>query len=325
MPKRTIWYATTRARDPGTDGFGASPEEPPERLWSGFARCTPAKAPEQEGVCHDHVTARPDAPAKGLVETLRDWTSDDGALPLLFVHGFNHGFRDALTRAADLAAWLEGGEAKLRVAPLVFTWPSDGVQSIAAYKADRRDAASAALGFAVLLRAVSALRLKAERRPVLLAHSMGVFATRCGVQKVAPVLDALRLPLFRAGLLMAGDDGADVFAASPSASESAGGLRPLSALCGRVSVFFHRQDGVVRFVSGAINGGRRLGADGPRPLADLPANVSAQDVSAIVTMPAPWEADTVPIGATTPDWIAHQYHRNHPEVRRMMLTILAPA
>ena len=325
MAPRTVWFATTRARDPCTDAFGASPEEPPDRVWAGFARCTPAASPAKEGRCHDHTTAHPGAPARGLADTLRDWTSDPEAVPLLIVHGFGHAFRDALTRAADLAAWLEAGTPKLRLAPLAFTWPSDGVQSIPAYKADRRDAASAAPGFAVLLRAISALRLPEGRRPALLAHSMGVYATRCGVQKIAPALDALRLPLFRHALLMAGDDGADVFSPEPSASGSAGGLRPLAQLAAQVSVFFHQQDGVVRYLSGTINGGARLGASGPKPARGLPANVSAEDVSGIVTMPSPWEADPVPIGAATPDWIAHQYHRNHPEVRKMVLARIADA
>ncbi|MDW8398838.1 MAG: alpha/beta hydrolase [Acetobacteraceae bacterium] len=321
MSVRTVHFATNRSYDPVRLRFGVKPEDGAAPLWSGFAACLAAPSPAVDGRLRSFDVARPEEPETGLRETIADWlgSAGNGEVPLLFVHGFNFGFEDALVRAADVAAWLEGGPGAPRLRPLVFTWPSNGLGTVAAYHDDQADAA-AAPSLARLFRAIADAMPQENpaRRPVLLAHSMGVFATRCGVQALKPPLPQR---IFRHAFLMAGDDWTDVFA-STGASASAGALRPLAAMAEAVTVGFNAADGVVWLVSEAINDGPRLGANGPMPRAELPTNVAAVDYSMAAAKPPPWVQQTIPNGESETNWQAHQYYRNNAAVRADMLAAI---
>lgn len=98
---------------------------------------------------------------------LRD--ADEGDV-LLFVHGFNNSFDDAILRAAQLAYDLEFPG---RVA--TFCWPSHG--DFTKYAPDAEHAAASATALAdalrVLLKNVTSGESKSERRVHIMAHSMG--------------------------------------------------------------------------------------------------------------------------------------------------------
>jgi esterase/lipase superfamily enzyme len=325
MALRTVHFATNRMYDPLRLRFGVKPEAGEAPLWSGFAVCHPAPSPLVDGRLRSFDVARPESPEQGLAETLADWigAAANDELPLLFVHGFNFLFEDALVRAADVAAWLERGEGAPRIRPLLFSWPSNGLGTLAAYHDDRADAAGAAPSLARLLREAAKQRakqnVKEERRPVLLAHSMGVFALRCAVQALGPEPPR---GLFRHAFVMAGDDRTDLFA-EPGASDSAAGLRPLAEMADGVTVGFNRTDGVVWLVSGTIHQEERLGAAGPKPREQLPKNVAAVDYSMAAAKPPPWVEQTVPNGEAEMNWQAHQYYRNNAAVRADMLAAIA--
>lgn len=321
MALRTVHFVTNRGYDPHRLRFGTKPDDGAAPLWAGFAACLPAPSPMVEGKLRGFDVARPDKPDAGLRQTIADWlgAAEAGEIPLLFVHGLNFGFEDALIRAADVATWLEAGPGAPRLRPLLFTWPSNGLGTRAAYRDDRVDAEGAAPSLARLFLAIASAKPKEHARPVLLAHSMGVFVTRCGVQ-------ALKGPtpkrLFRQALLMAGDDRTDLFATTGD-SDSAGALRPLAGMADAVTVGFNNTDGVVWLVSGTMHREKRLGAAGPLPRADLPKNIAAVDYSMAAAKPPPWVEQTVPNGEAEMNWQAHQYYRNNAAVRVDMLAAIA--
>lgn len=187
MTKRTVFFATNRAYDPRRNTFGSRPDLPEHRLWSGFAAVATSRRPERAGTADSPSVALPDDSDKGLRQTLADWVgaAEAGEIPLLFVHGFDFDFAEAIVRAGDIAEWLSQERGAPRFAPLCFTWPSDGIGSLSAYHADRTDAERAAPALAHLLAEIARLEAAAAQRSVLLAHSMGVsrHAAVCSVRR----------------------------------------------------------------------------------------------------------------------------------------------
>lgn len=320
MAKRTVFFATNRTYDPTRNEFTTRPDEPPHRLWAGFVRHAASADPARDGRPDPPQIARREDPEAGLRATLADWLArGDGRVPLLFVHGFALRFPDAVARAGDLAAWLEAAPGAPRFRPLCFSWPSDGITSLSAYRADRIDAEGGAAALAHLVVAIARAAPPPAARPVLIAHSMGVFALRCAVQRLASLLHPLPAGLFRHAFLMAGDDETDVFRRGDGASPSEGGLRPLATLAARTTVGVHRDDGVLWLISRWLNRSRRLGATGPKPAREVPAGVKVVDYSMVATRP-----DTpIPPDQAEMNWVAHQYYRNNPHVRADMLAAIA--
>src|SRR3954469_6622667 len=83
---------------------------------------------------------------------------------LVFIHGFNNRFEDAVFRFAQLAH-----DANAPVVPVLFTWPSRG--SVLAYGYDRESTAYSRNGLESLLNAISGNPAVGEIS--ILAHSMG--------------------------------------------------------------------------------------------------------------------------------------------------------
>ena len=91
---------------------------------------------------------------------------------LVFVHGFDNTFDDAVLRVAQLQYDLQfPGHA------IAFCWPSQGSESVDAYKADADQAESSAAALADLLRTLlAATAAGGDSKPPqihLIAHSMG--------------------------------------------------------------------------------------------------------------------------------------------------------
>src|SRR5262249_42848312 len=91
-------------------------------------------------------------PKFSLFDEIRSRMAKDVPHTVLFIHGFNYTFPEALTGAAKLRAVLKQGDfSPFNI--IVFTWPSDGEMiPWVSYASDRRDAhASGSAGGRALL------------------------------------------------------------------------------------------------------------------------------------------------------------------------------
>ena len=122
---------------------------------------------------------------------------------LIFVHGFNNRFDDAVYRFAQIVH-----DAKVPGIPVLFTWPSRGELKLRAYTYDRESANYSRDAFEQLLATLAANPNVKEIN--IVAHSMGNWVT----------LEALRAMSIRSGkiggkirnvLLVAPDVDVDVF------------------------------------------------------------------------------------------------------------------
>ncbi|MGG5819806.1 alpha/beta hydrolase [Falsiroseomonas sp. HW251] len=321
MPARQVFFATNRAVDGQTRRFGGLCCQPPDALRTGFVSCTGLADPVPEGEC-DFATLQlaPDT-ADALADSVAKWlltAEHEGAVPLLFTHGFNHTYADAMSRTAKLCAWLEAGWDRSFL-PFAFTWPSQGRGPVS-YDDDAQQVGQSGPALAKLIAAVAAAR-RPGQKVVYLAHSMGVQATRWGMKAIEPMLPALKArPVFAQAFLMAGDDVRDVLD-RPGASPTAGALRAIAEVAAFTTIGVNRDDGVVWLVSGVANGKDRLGAAGPSRPQDLPANVAVVDYSRVVLDFGP--DILVPQTEVTANWVGHQYYRNAPLVRADLLATIA--
>ena len=100
-------------------------------------------------------------PVKQWRESLASWGADDA---LIFVHGFNTSFEQALYRNAQIV-W----DLQFRGVPILFSWPSRG--RMLDYGYDRNSALAAPTAFLKVIRLVA--REPTLKRIHILAHSMG--------------------------------------------------------------------------------------------------------------------------------------------------------
>jgi esterase/lipase superfamily enzyme len=333
MTQRTVFFATNRAEGRGRPGdagivFGTAPAAWEGELRAGSALADAAPDPSRYGRYLSRSLAHPD-PDTSVVRTVADWLAaacKGDAVPLLLVHGFDFLFEEAIVWSADLMEWYALGAAdrsgKPRLVPLMFSFPSCGKIGLGEYKQDQARAELSGEALARLIRAVdkAVAAKRPPRRPMLLAHSMGVLVTRRAVQALAGAHGATPPKgLFDQAFLMAGDDWHDVFdPPGGEGSEAKGALRPLAGIARYVTIGVHRGDGVVKWLSGTINGGQRLGAAGPKTPSALPPGVAVVDYS--------YQGATVgsaPKGEAEPNWVGHQYYRNSRAVRADLLAAIA--
>jgi esterase/lipase superfamily enzyme len=246
-----------------------------------------------------------------------DDLSDPGRNLLVFIHGFDNSFENAITRAAFNQQWfaasgLQGAETSV----VAFSWPSRGkLISLpfpsAAYRRDQTTAGQSGLHlmtfFANLEPIITSARAKGNR-VFLLAHSMGNWALQAAVESwVTPGNgDAL---LFDEVILAAADEIYNSFEFGPT-----GRLSALDRLSRRVSVYASNEDAVLD-ISMAINlGAKRLGQDGPH------------DRSNTDRFP-PAKYRTVQCGGFRDYRInlgsSHQYYRRSPGVRMDIANAMA--
>ncbi|MYG50821.1 MAG: alpha/beta fold hydrolase [Rhodospirillaceae bacterium] len=223
-----------------------------------------------------------------------------GVDTVLFIHGFDYSFHEALIDAALLKRTYETAETSYTF--FVFSWPSDGsLMPYIAYANDRADArtSGAALGRGLLklgefVRRVSdelgprvrsdlgrdaeTARLRKELcagRLHLMAHSMGGYVLRHAVQGMRREIGDDLPRLFDEILLIAVDEDADAF-------EHDHKLALLPRLARRVTVYHNRED-IPLAISDLTKGNPdRLGADGPAHPHLLPAKVTVVDCTDVV-------------------------------------------
>ncbi|NIA69124.1 alpha/beta hydrolase [Pelagibius litoralis] len=233
---------------------------------------------------------------------------------LIFVHGYDHEFREAAGRAVQLQQWLAAGGKDM--AMLFFTWPSAGAGvSRRTYADDRKRAecSGLALGRAVL-KATDFIRntqrdARCDGRIHLLCHSMGNWAMRGAVQGMRTFVGNNIPPLFDEVILTAADEDDDTLEAKHK-------VAPLLRGCRRLTVYYNHQDAALKASDYAMGNPDRLGRSGPRSAAGLPGKVAVVNVAPKVI----WEAKGA--NAWTADPTGHQYFRNNPRVRQDMIDVL---
>jgi esterase/lipase superfamily enzyme len=243
--------------------------------------------------------------------------SNAGRNLLVFVHGFDNTFDDAITRAAFNREFLAAsGEVGTDTTVLAFSWPSLGqLISFPVLDADyRHDQNMARLSGMHLMSFFAQLEplLRTARanacRTYLLAHSMGNLALQSAAENWFLHGNG-NAALFDVSILAAGDCGYDAFA-----QPNLAGLSGLSLLSSRISFYYSAVDQVIN-LSSSLNGLQRLGHDGPKDRTDQtafpPTNYHTFDASGV---------NDYRVGFLS----SHQYYRLSPAVRSEIASDMAP-
>jgi esterase/lipase superfamily enzyme len=165
---------------------------------------------------------------------------------LVFVHGFNNRFDEAVYRLAQISY-----DSQAPGIPVLFSWPSQGVVGLQAYENDRESALDSRASFQQLLDTIA--NNPKVKEVTVLCHSMGCLLT----------LEALHAKATRTGRI--GDKVKNVLLVAPDVDfnrfraqmAQMGSARPRFAL-------FVSQDDRALKISSAIQGGTtRLGAVNP--------------------------------------------------------------
>lgn len=233
---------------------------------------------------------------------------------LIFVHGYDHTFREAAGRAVQIQQWLAAGGQNMTL--LLFTWPSAGAGvGRRTYHDDRKraEASGPALGRAIL-KATDFIRNtpRSERcdgRIHLMCHSMGNWALRGAVQAMRTFVGNNIPPLFDEVILAAADEDDDTLQATHK-------IAPLLRGSRRLTVYYNHQDLALKASDYAMGNPDRLGRSGPRGEAGLPGKVSVVNVAPKVI----WGAKGA--NAWTADPTGHQYFRNNARVRQDIVQVL---
>ena len=243
--------------------------------------------------------------------------SDAGRNLLVFLHGFDNTFEDAITRAAFNREFLAAsGNPDTDTTVLAFSWPSLGrIVSFpildADYRHDQKMASLSGVHIMSFFTQVEPLLRMARangNRTYLLAHSMGNLALQSAVENWFLHGNG-NAQLFDVTILAAGDCGFDAFA-HPHLT----GLNGLSLLTGRISIYYSGKDDVLK-LSQVLNGLQRLGHDGPRDRTNQTA------------FPAVTYRMFDAAGITDYDrtfLTSHQYYRLSDEVRKAIAADMAP-
>lgn len=194
---------------------------------------------------------------------------------LVFIHGFNVTFTGALEAAARLADGVTIDGRGVNV--VVFSWPSDGqAVPLMSYYSDREDARASgpALARAYLKLRDYLMKLDSqeycERRLHLLAHSMGAYVLRQGLQAVIAKEPGALNRLFDQILLAAPDEDDDTF-------EHDTKLQLLPKLGRLVTVYFNPNDRALLVSDKTKSNPDRLGSDGPRLIDLIPKKIVLVD------------------------------------------------
>lgn len=243
----------------------------------------------------------------------KDMLRDGGRDAVILIHGYNYTFRESMVRAAQIGQWLH----EIDPVMLTFAWPSLG-QGVApkSYSDERKraEAAGNALGRAVLKAADYLRRVQREEncngRVHLMAHSMGNWALRGGVQFMRTFVGDNIPPLFDQVILTAADEDDDTLGNHMK-------IAPLLRGCKRLTAYYCAQDAALKASDWVMGNPDRLGLSGPEDMETLPPKVSAVNVSPVIA----WEpADGLEDWQTDPS--GHQYYRNNEAVRQDVLQVL---
>lgn len=231
---------------------------------------------------------------------------------LVYIHGFGFSFSEAVQLGAELKK-AYAGQGPINV--FVFSWPGDGrMVPFMSYYSDRSDARNSGMAMArTFLFLRDFLRQQGEgdgqfcaRRLHLLAHSMGNYALRHGLQGIRAELND-KIPRFFDNIILAAADEDD------DAFEHDHKFRKLPLLCRRVHIYYSPDDRALLLSDKTKRNPDRLGSDGPRLIDDLPRKVALIDCRDVDNSSEEgW-----------PDIQVHQYYRLRPEVIKDITEVIA--
>ncbi len=201
---------------------------------------------------------------------------------VVFIHGYNVSFKEALTAAARLKLNLGRDAGGPGVNVVLFSWPSDGsMMPFLAYANDRQDAAASgpafARGFLKLADFLygSTPQEACTQRIHLVAHSMGNYVLRHAVREIEAQSSGQSPRIFDQVFLMAADEDDDAF-------EHDHKLGLLPRLAKRVNVYFNNEDRAMAVSDKTKGNPDRLGDDGPRVPRGIPGKVSLIDCTQVI-------------------------------------------
>ena len=254
----TILAATTRGR--ASDDAGAmfdSSDQAPALSYAAIQVSIPPDEVRKIGEVQWPTTV-PGDPAKDFVTVSADYLDQKSFNTtlsrtikqtgrrnvLIFIHGFNNRFDDAVYRFAQIVH-----DSKAPGIPVVFSWPSRGVVSLAAYRSDRQSADNSHEALAQLLRSLAAN--PDVKEITILAHSMGSWLT---LQALKPGQGGRLSPKIRNILFVAPDIATDDF---QKWLQQVGKPRP------RIALFVSEDDQALKLSRSIWGGVRRLGDADP--------------------------------------------------------------
>jgi esterase/lipase superfamily enzyme len=243
--------------------------------------------------------------------------SEPGRNLLVFIHGFDNSFENALTRAAFNREWFaRSGVEAADTTVIAFSWPSLGklLSLPLPWEDYRRDQIMAGqsglhiMSFFANLEPIVRHARSMGNRTFLLAHSMGNWALQAAVESWFSHGNGDAF-LFDEAILAAADERYDTFEFPPP-----GRLSNLHRLAKRIAICFSTADAVLA-LSVAINlGARRLGQEGPHHRFDTnrfpPSEYLMVDCS---------EFRDYRFGFAS----SHQYYRRSPGVRAEIAQVMA--
>jgi esterase/lipase superfamily enzyme len=166
---------------------------------------------------------------------------------LVFVHGFNNRFDDAVYRFAQIVQ-----DSKVPVIPVLFTWPSRGEVRLRAYAYDRESANYSRDALESLLNMLTSYPAITEVN--MLAHSMGNWialeALRGRSMRGSQTANSLKADKLKNVMLVAPDVDVDVFRMQ---IQRMGAARP------RIALFVSQDDQALSLSKNIWGGVARLG------------------------------------------------------------------
>jgi esterase/lipase superfamily enzyme len=178
------------------------------------------------------------------LESLRSRLPARGGHVLLFVHGYNNRFEDAVYRFAQIAH-----DSNAQVVPVLFTWPSRG--RTLSYPFDRESANFSRDALENVLRALT--REPRIKEVSVLAHSMGNWVT----------LEALRQMAIRDGRVAAKVGNVMLAAPDVDIDVAATQIRGMGKPLPRITLFTSTDDRALRASRTFWGSSARLGAIDP--------------------------------------------------------------
>ena len=220
--------------------------------------------------------------SKELFEELRSRMSREQTDAIVFIHGYNVTFKEAIETSVKIGKNHRRMNGNKGLNVICFSWPSDGSMfPWIAYSNDRQDAAASGPAFARgLLKMADFFRTMSPEEAChqklhLMAHSMGHYVLRHALQEVRRQ-NGGRIPrIFDQIFLLAPDEDDDAF-------EYEHKLALLPRLGRHVNVYFNRGDAAMAISDVTKGNPDRLGDDGPRAPFQVPGKVSQIDCSHVV-------------------------------------------
>lgn len=242
--------------------------------------------------------------SKVLLNKLRRLMRTDKVDSLIFIHGFNVPFKQAIESAAEMGSvYSKLSKKSYQPNIFVFSWPSDG--KITNYKNDRHDAEASGFAFARGMMKLSKF-LKSSKtgeeckqKTHLIAHSMGNYVLRHALQQAKKIVGAESLSrLFDNIILTAADEDSDAF-------EYDYKLERLPELAQRITIYFNSGDLALKVSDYTKGNPDRMGHDGPNKPHEVSAKVVLVDASDVV------------LGISE-----HSYHQDNEIVARDIISVL---